>query len=50
MKSELLYGRYDTEKRTIDELKTVIWRYFGIIGYKVFEENVSTNPDNIILF
>ena len=28
MKSELLYGRYDTEKMTIDELKTVIWRYF----------------------
>ena len=28
MKSELLYDRYDTEKMTIDELKTVIWRYF----------------------
>ena len=24
MKSELLYGRYDTEKRTTDELKTII--------------------------
>lgn len=28
MKSELLYDRYDTEKMTTDELKTVIWRYF----------------------
>ena len=28
MKSELLYGRYDTEKMTTDELRTIIWRYF----------------------
>ena len=28
MKEELLYGRYDTEKMTIDELKVLIWRYF----------------------
>ena len=28
MKSELLYGRYDTEKMNTDELKTIIWRYF----------------------
>lgn len=28
MKSELLYDRYDTEKMTTDELKTLIWRYF----------------------
>ncbi len=28
MKSELLYGRYDTEKMTTEELKTLIWRYF----------------------
>ena len=28
MKEELLYGRYDTEKMTVDELKTIIWRYF----------------------
>ena len=28
MKTELLYERYDTEKMTIDELKTIIWRYF----------------------
>ena len=27
-KEELLYGRYDTEKMTIEELKTLIWRYF----------------------
>ena len=28
MKSELLYDRYDTEKITTDELRTIIWRYF----------------------
>ena len=28
MKEELLYGRYDTKKMTIEELKTLIWRYF----------------------
>jgi len=28
MKTELLYDRYDTEKMTTDELKTIIWRYF----------------------
>ena len=28
LKSELLYGRYNTEKMTIDELKQLIWRYF----------------------
>ena len=28
MKSELLYDRYDTEKMTTDELRTIIWRYF----------------------
>ena len=28
MKSELLYGRYDTDKMTTDELRTIIWRYF----------------------
>lgn len=27
-KEELLYGRHDTKKMTIDELKTLIWRYF----------------------
>ena len=31
MKDELLYGCYNTEKMTIDELKTLIWRFF--IGY-----------------
>lgn len=30
MKEELLYGRYNTEKMTIEELKTLIWRYFII--------------------
>lgn len=29
MKEELLYGRYD-KKMTIEELKTLIWRYFII--------------------
>ena len=28
MKEELLYGRYKTENMTIEELKTLIWRYF----------------------
>ena len=28
MKEELLYGRYKTETMTIEELKTLIWRYF----------------------
>lgn len=28
MKSELLYDRYDTEKMSTDEQKTLIWRYF----------------------
>lgn len=28
MKEELLYGRYDTKKMPIGELKTLIWRYF----------------------
>ena len=28
MKSELLYGRYDTKKITKSELKVKIWRYF----------------------
>lgn len=28
MKEELLYGRYDTKKMRIEELKTLIWRYF----------------------
>ena len=28
MKEELLYGRFDTEKMTIEELKKLIWRYY----------------------
>ena len=28
MKSELLYDRYDTEKTTTEEPKTLLWRYF----------------------
>ena len=28
MKSELLYGRYDTESMSVQKLKSLIWRYF----------------------
>ena len=28
MKEELLYGRHETEKMTVEEVKTLIWRYF----------------------
>lgn len=28
MKSELLYGRYDTERMYVSEIKSIIWRYF----------------------
>ena len=28
MKSELLYGCYDTKKMTTEELKPLVWRYF----------------------
>lgn len=28
MKEELLYGRYNTNALTIEELNTIIWRYF----------------------
>ena len=28
MKSELFYGRYDTEKMSVAQLKQLIWRYF----------------------
>ncbi len=28
MKAELIYGRHDTERMTVEELKTLIWRYF----------------------
>lgn len=28
MKSELLYGRYDTEAMLVSEVKSLIWRYF----------------------
>ena len=30
LKEELLYGRYDTATMTVEELKTLIWRYFII--------------------
>lgn len=41
MKEELLYGRYDTENMTIEELKTLIWRYF--MGYWNNRRICSTN-------
>ena len=28
MKTELLYDRYDTQFMTVEELKSLIWRYF----------------------
>ena len=28
MKEELIYGRHDTERMTVEELKTLVWRYF----------------------
>ena len=28
LKEELLYDRYDTESLTVEELKTIIWRYY----------------------
>ena len=28
LKSELLYDRYDTESFSIEELKSLVWRYF----------------------
>ena len=27
-KDELLYGHYDTTSMTVEQLKTLIWRYF----------------------
>lgn len=30
MKEELLYSRYDTKQMTMEELKTLIWRYYMI--------------------
>ena len=52
MKSELSYDRYDTEKMSTDELKTLIWRSF--ISYwnnrricSANGGNVSTNLDKI---
>ena len=31
LKSELFYGRLDSERLTVEELKSMIWRYF--MGY-----------------
>lgn len=41
MKFELLYGRYDTEKMTTEELRVLIWRYF--ISYWNNRRIYSTN-------
>ncbi len=41
MKEELLYGRYHTEEMDIEELKTLIWRYF--ISYWNNRRICSTN-------
>ena len=46
MKEELLYGRYESEKMTIEELKTLIWRYF--MSYwnnrRIFSSNGGMPP------
>jgi len=31
MKTELIYDRYDSEKMSVEELKSLVWRYF--LGY-----------------
>lgn len=31
MKEELIYGRYDTERMTVEELKTLIWRFHQLL-------------------
>ena len=41
MKSELLYGRYDTKKMTTEELKVLVWRYF--MSYWNNRQICSTN-------
>ncbi len=41
LKEELLYGRYDTSKMTILEIKTLIWRYY--ISYWNNRRICSTN-------
>lgn len=41
MKEELLYGRHDTEKMTVEEVETLIFRYF--IGYWNNRRICSTN-------
>lgn len=39
MKEELLYGRYDTKQMTIEELKTLIWRYCMVALISLYEVN-----------
>jgi len=41
MKEEFFYGRHNTEEMTIEELKTLIWRYF--ISYWNNRRICSTN-------
>ena len=41
MKEELHYGRHDTEKMTVEEVETLIFRYF--IGYWNNRRICSTN-------
>ena len=46
MKEELLYGRYDTKQMTIEELKTLIWRYFIIYwnNRRIYSANGGLPP------
>ena len=41
MKEELLYDRYDTETMAVEDVKTLVWRYF--MGYWNNRRICSTN-------
>jgi hypothetical protein len=41
LKEELLYGRYDSSKITVEKMKTLVWRYF--ISYWNKRRICSTN-------
>ena len=40
-KEELLYGRYDATSMTVEQLKTLIWRYLSVIG--IIGESIPAN-------
>ena len=60
MKTELLYDRYDPEQLTVEQLKSLVWRYFmsywnnrricsdnGCMMWLLFKFYLSTDIDNI---